>query len=303
MRVAGLDFGTNTCLCLVADVEGKQLRVLADDVEIVRLGQGVDVSGRLAAAALARFDNALGRFALTLARLKPERILACATSAARDSVNREELIAIGRKHGIPIEVISGEQEAELTFRGTFAEEPLSAASMPVAVIDVGGGSTELMFGEPGRLDSRISLDVGAVRLTERFSSMPDPVAAMRNAVQFAIKSSGFSADGKCRSVIGVAGTPTTLAAVELGLDRFDSSRVHGHLFTIAGIEEWISRLARMSNDERSSLPGMEPKRADVIVAGLVCLVEGLRALNQLELRVSTRGLRYGVAQWIAERSV
>ncbi len=91
--------------------------------------------------------------------------------------------------------------------------------------------------------------------------------------------------------------------MELGLGRFDSARVHGHKFTIAGIEEWISRLARMSNDERSSLPGMEPKRADVIVAGLVCLVEGLRALNQNELRVSTRGLRYGVAQWIAERSV
>lgn len=297
MRVAGLDFGTNTCLCLVADIEGSQLRVLSDEVEIVRLGQGVDVNKSLHPEALLRFDTTLTRFTKTISRLKPDRILACATSAARDSINRDELIAIGRKHGVPIEVISGEKEAELTFRGTLSGE----APGPVAIVDVGGGSTELMFGEPGRLDSRVSLDVGAVRLTERFGVDVSAIKAMRAAVLAAIEKSGFSADGRSRRVIGVAGTPTTLAAIDLKLSTFDSERVHGHRFTLNAIEDWIARLAPMSVDQRRALTGMEPKRADVIVAGLVCLAEGLRALKENELRVSTRGLRYGVVQWVAER--
>ncbi len=297
MRVAGLDFGTNTCLGLVADIEAPQLRVLSDEVEIVRLGQGVDVNKSLHPEALLRFDATLARFANTISRLKPERVLACATSAARDSINRDELIAIGRKHGIPIEVISGEKEAELTFRGTLSGE----SHGPVAIVDVGGGSTELMFGEPGRLESRVSLDVGAVRLTERFGVDVGAITAMREAVLVAIEKSGFSADGRSRRVIGVAGTPTTLAAIDLKLSKFDSERVHGHRFTLNTIEDWIARLAPMSVDQRRTLTGMEPKRADVIVAGLVCLAEGLRALKEDELRVSTRGLRYGVAQWVAER--
>lgn len=297
MRVAGLDFGTNTCLCLVADIEGSQLRVLADEVEIVRLGQGVDINKSLHPEALKRFDVTLSRFSETISRLKPDRILACATSAARDSSNRDELIAIGKKYGIPIEIISGEKEAELTFRGTLSGE----APGPLAIVDVGGGSTELMFGEPGRLDSRVSLDVGAVRLTERFGTDVSAVSAMREAVLAAIEKSKFRADGFSRRVIGVAGTPTTLAAVDLGLKTFDSERVHGHRFTLTAIENWIARLAPMSIEQRRALTGMEPKRADVIVAGLICLAEGLRALNEHELRVSTRGLRYGVAQWAAER--
>lgn len=297
MRVAGLDFGTNTCLCLVADIEGSQLRVLSDEVEIVRLGQGVDVSKSLHPEALLRFDAALARFAKTISRLKPDRILACATSAARDSINRNELVSIGRKYAIPIEIISGEKEAELTFHGTLSGEPQG----PVAIVDVGGGSTELMFGEPGRLESRVSLDVGAVRLTERFGSDVSAVVSMREAVLAAISKSGFTADGSRRHVIGVAGTPTTLAAVDLKLETFDSEQVHGHRLTLNAIEGWIARLAPMSVDQRRALTGMEPKRADVIVAGLVCLAEGIKALKENELRVSTRGLRYGVAQWVAER--
>lgn len=325
MKTAGIDLGTNTCLCLVAEVEGpphspRLSKILSDEVEIVRLGQEVDKAKRLHPDALERVDQTLARFSATIRRLGVEKVLACATSAARDSQNREELIEIGRRHGIPIEIISGEKEAELTFLGTADHGEQVSSDREIAIIDVGGGSTEIMFGSAANgIRDRISLDVGAVRLTERTQNLFSvdgrvPEAAlekMRQSVREAVAKSGFLQKPKTRSspfVIGVAGTPTTLAAVDQGR-RFTPESVHNYRLTSVSIKNWTDRLSNISLDERKALPGMEPKRADVLIAGLICLLEAQSAISQTveqrhwldEMHVSVRGLRYGVVRWIYER--
>lgn len=315
VRVAGIDLGTNTCLCLIADCEvneaGVNLKVVRDEVRVVRLGQGVNATRSLHPEALARAEEVFKEFRRFLDEAKCEHVLAVATSAARDVTNGHLLIELGRKYGIPIEIISGEKEAELTFAGSI--EPSWKGL--TAVIDVGGGSTEIILGDENGIRARASADVGAVRLTEAYvTEHPIPhdqfnkmISRVREALQEtkhkiskAMSETGTSFDD-INQIVGVAGTPTTLAAVDLG-HAYESEIVHGHLFTRAKLEEWALKLSKMKVTERQMLAGMEPKRADVIVAGTICVTEAMRAIGGDTLKVSIRGLRYGVAQWCA-RSV
>ncbi len=332
LRIAGLDLGTNTCLCLIADVEVangefRSLKVVRDEVRIVRLGQGVHASRALHPEALARAEETFREFSGFIKTANCDRVLAVATSAARDVKNGSLLIELGRKYGIPIEIISGEKEAELTFSGAF--KPCGAGL--TAMIDVGGGSTEIIFGDHNGILLRFSADVGSVRLTERFiKSQPIPQhelmqikenvrASLVQGFELALDKFNEPAQPKVDSgtvqeppltkaelfarveqTIGVAGTPTTLAAVDLGQD-FETEAVHGYEFNISSLDEWTARLASMSVAERQSLAGMEPKRADVIVSGAICLAESMRAINSRVLKVSVRGLRYGVVKWCAVR--
>lgn len=329
MRVAGLDFGTNTCLVLIADVELAgpskiaSLKVVRDEVRVVRLGQGVNATKRLHPEALARAEEAFKEFSAYIREANCERVLAMATSATRDSENGHELIALGARYGIPIEVITGEKEAELTFAG--AIEPSWTGL--TAIIDVGGGSTEIIFGDQSGILLRFSADVGAVRLTEQLVT-GHPISKLElDSIQTLVRSSlesgftralaafndraklnGSSAGpltrsellARVRQTIGVAGTPTTLAAVDLG-HAFESERVHGHVFSLEKLEAWTDKLSRMTVEQRAVLGGMEPKRADVIVAGAICVTESMRILGARELKVSVRGLRYGVAGLVALR--
>ncbi len=311
MRVAGLDIGTNTCLCLIADIAKDSFKVIRDEVRVVRLGQGVHASRELHPEALARAELAFKEFQHFIAEAKCDRVLAVATSAARDVTNASALIELGRKYGIPIEIISGEKEAELTFDG--AIEP--SWSGTTAVIDVGGGSTELIVGNQNGILARVSADVGSVRLTE-LCVTAQPISEievldMRSRVGRALEAAKVKltaalqagkrvGEMKIDRVIGVAGTPTTLAAVDLG-HAFETERVHGHVFSLEKLEDWSAKLAKLSVGERQKLAGMEPKRADVIVAGVICVTEAMRVIPTLQLQVSVRGLRYGVAKWCASR--
>jgi exopolyphosphatase/guanosine-5'-triphosphate,3'-diphosphate pyrophosphatase len=315
MRVAGLDLGTNTFLCLIADIDPATgvVSVVQDEVRIVRLGQGVNATKELHPEALARAEEAFAEFRNFIQAAKCDRVLAVATSATRDAKNGHLLVEMGKRYRIPTEVISGEKEAELTFQGSI--EP--SWSGLTAVIDVGGGSTEIIFGDRNGILVRFSANVGSVRLTEKYITnhpiSADELQALKSKVREEIHLgmdaalAGFPFKlnellSRTTNFVAVAGTPTTLAAVQQG-QAFVAEKIHGHNLSADSLGEMIVELAALTVSERSRLVGMEPKRADVIVAGAICLSEAAQILKAKALQVSIRGVRYGVAQWASRREL
>ena len=303
MRVAALDLGTNTFLLLIADVHANERggaidKVLQDEARVVRLGQDVHKTRKFHPEALERADQTFAEFARYIGSYKCEKILACATSAARDVSNGDALIQLAAKYKIPVEIISGEREAELTFRGTVGDD----LDEPVIIIDVGGGSTEFILGGPGGIEKRESVDIGSVRLTEMFVTQhPVPEEQMKKLNDYiSEKLMGIKErfGGTQTKVIAVAGTPTTLAAMDQK-QAFDSKRVQGHVLSKEKLKMWLDRLADMGVQERRALAGMDAKRADVIVAGTMILQMATEMLGASQLEVSVKGLRYGVAKSLA----
>ena len=317
MRVAALDLGTNTFLLLIAEVENGEIRqVLHDEVRVIRLGQGVGESRLFHVEALERAEIAFQDYAAIIRKFQPSKVLACATSAARDVHNKQALFDIAARAGIPLEIISGEREAELTFFGTLkpqskSEEstPKSAASPAISghtqiVIDVGGGSTEFILGDGRGIRVRKSYDVGAVRLTESLITQ-HPISQKEKIQMWEVINHKFldirrvfevdASEMHSRNVIAVAGTPTTLAALDLQ-QSFNAEKIEGYVLTRVQIQNWIDRLSPMTIDQRSQLAGMEPKRADVIVAGAMILAAACDKLAATSVEVSTRGLRFGIAK-------
>lgn len=297
MRIAAIDLGTNTFLCLVADIEGGEVvRVLSDRAQVVRLGQGVHQNRELHPEALARADICLREFAAEIQKHGPvDKVVACATSAARDSQNGIKLLEIGRKHGIPIEIISGEREAEATYRGTVGKN----FSGSVGIVDVGGGSTEFIVGDASGIKKRISVDVGSVRMTELFItghpvSAPELIAMERHLREKLVVVQQTFSSFQVNRFVAVAGTPTTLAAVDMGMP-FDAETVQGYTLPVSKLLAWTTKFAEMTIREREVLSGMDPKRADVIVAGVLVLRLSAEAFGAKNLEVSVRGLRYGLA--------
>jgi exopolyphosphatase / guanosine-5'-triphosphate,3'-diphosphate pyrophosphatase len=295
-RWATIDVGTNTVLLLVAEQRGGALAPVLERAEITRLGRGVDATGRLDPAAIRETVRVLAEYARS-ARDLGARVVACvATSAARDAANGEEFFAASRAAaGLVPEVIAGDEEARLVF--TSAWRDFGGAGGPLAVLDVGGGSTELSFGEGAVPSGRASLQVGAVRLTERHVRGDPPsameVARVRAAACEAVRP--FASLGvRGGRLVGVAGTVTTLAAVAQELPAYDADRVHGSSLSLAEVEALAARLAPMTVRERAALPGMEPKRADVILAGALVVAEALRTTGFDGLTVSDRGVRWGL---------
>lgn len=315
MRVAALDLGSNTFLCLIADgeldVNGRPSlrKILSDEVRMVRLGQDVDKTRRFHPEALHRAEVALSEFHQTILRYKPDRILAMATSAARDVENGEALFELGRKFQIPIEIVPGAQEAQMTYAG--ATSGLSGEATPAPanlVIDIGGGSTEFIRGTGTDLDWGHSLDLGCVRLVERLgirgAESPSFNAATQERARALIRTQletlpeklkidRADARFKIDRVLAVAGTPTELARMEIGV--FDPSRIDGYEFTLSKIEDWIRRLAPLSAHEIHTQFRVSQGRADVLPMGLLILSESLKYFGQARLQVSTRGVRFGVA--------
>lgn len=296
-RVAALDLGTNTFLLLIADVDKQGIhRVICDETEVTRLGQGVHQNRRFHVEALARAEKCFARFQQIILKNKVEAIVAVATSAARDVENRDEFFSLGKKYGIPIQVIAGDAEAELTFSG--ATVGLNAVGEKI-VIDVGGGSTEIIGGNSEKDAFGTSVNIGSVRLTELFvSSHPinkqELVKIYEFAKQALVSSRECLPTSKTATVIASAGTPTTLAAVDLGRE-FDEKLIHGYHISRAKIADWIQRLAGMTVEERQALKGMQANRADVIVAGLSILLAAVDVLGAAEIVVSTKGVRFGLA--------
>ncbi len=298
MRIAAFDIGTNTILMLVADVEASgSLRVVRDEHTIARMGKGVDKERRISEQTLERVEGILQSL-LDIAKGEGcERIVAGGTSALRDAGNRDEVVSYLRSQlGLEVWVLTPEEEAQFTFRGTVSGSGTGSA-VRTGVIDIGGGSTELMVGSGTHADVLTSLDIGAVRLTERWwNGYPASPSALENAgrdIRNALKAVSVEAGGV--TWLGVAGTPTTLAAMALGLAAFGPSRINGHVLTREFVERSFDELSRMTLPQLRSHPQIHPDRADIIVAGTLILREIMRGVRIEEIGVSVRGLRFGMA--------
>jgi exopolyphosphatase / guanosine-5'-triphosphate,3'-diphosphate pyrophosphatase len=284
MRVGVVDLGTNSTRLLVADVDDGRVEEVSRRVTITRLGEGVDERRKLLPLPIARVRNALSEYRRELERLGAERTLAVGTSAIRDADNGEAFLGeIEWSYGFSTRLLSGEEEGALTRRGVAGERQLQPGTL---VLDVGGGSTELMVD-----GARTSLDVGSVRLTERFltSDPPTPEELEAAAAQVRVALPELEP----QQAIGVAGTVTTLAALELG--AYDREQVHGHRISRAAVEAQLERVASLPLAVRRALPGLEPERAPVIVAGAVIVREVLDRYGLDELEVSERDILHGAA--------
>jgi exopolyphosphatase/guanosine-5'-triphosphate,3'-diphosphate pyrophosphatase len=288
-RVAAIDLGTNSTRLLVADVTDGRVDEVARRLQITRLGEGVDERRRLLPLPIARVRNCLSNYRRIAEELGAERTLAFATSAVRDAENGEAFLGeIEWSYGFATHLLSGDEEALLTFRGVTTGRSVEKGTL---VVDVGGGSTELVLGGPEGVASHASLDLGCVRMTERFGDDLDACAAH-------VRSALPQLDP--RSAIGVAGTVTALAALDLGLVEYDSERVHGHVLSRAAVETQLERLAALPLDERRRVPGLEPERAPVIVAGSVIVREVLARYGLEELEASEHDSLHGATLEAAE---
>ena len=284
MRVAAVDLGTNSTRLLVADVEGERVEEVARQSEITRLGEGVDERRKLLPLPVARVRNVLSDYRREAERLGAERVLAIGTSAVRDAENGEAFLGeIEWSYGFVTRLLTGNEEAELTLRGVATDRQLDDGAL---VLDVGGGSTELIT-----TSERTSIDVGSVRLTERHLRSDPPAPGALAAAAREVRD--LLPQLEPTAAVGVAGTITTLAALELG--GYDPERVHGYHLSRAAAERQLERLASLPLAERRELPGLEPERAPVIVGGALIVCNVLDRYGLQGLEVSERDLLHGTA--------
>lgn len=290
---AAIDIGSNSILLLVVDDHGG---VVHDEARVVGLGKGLGDRGvfrpdRMDAAMAVLEDYA--RLAAAHG-VPPERVRVVATSASRRALNAATFYqSVRRRTGLAAEVVSGDEEARLTWLG--GVQGLALPEGPVMLVDPGGGSTEVILGEGGEIRSRASLEIGTVRLTDAFlgyeSVSPGDFARMRGAVAEAVDALPLPV--LPRSVVAVAGTATTLAACELGLAAYDPAQVHGFTLTLGALRTWTDRLLEASPGKRRQLVAVSPERADTLLAGAVILTRLLERARRQSCRISDRGLRYG----------
>jgi exopolyphosphatase/guanosine-5'-triphosphate,3'-diphosphate pyrophosphatase len=318
-RVAALDCGTNSVRLLVADADGGALTDVLRRMEITRLGQGVDATGRLSAAALERTAAVLGDYASQVRELDVRRIRLVATSATRDAANREEFAALVRQLlGIEPEVISGAEEAALSFAGAVAGLP---ADPPYLVCDIGGGSTELVLGAVPTTSLRSSLvprsmltqpatgrsviaahsmDIGCVRMTERHLRDDPPTDAQvkgaREDIRQALQAAATDVPvADAAAFVGVAGTVTTVAAIALDLPAYDPQAIHGSVVDYERVDEITDRLLAMPRSERAALPVMHPGRVDVIGGGALILRTVMEFIGARQVIASEHDILDGIA--------
>jgi exopolyphosphatase / guanosine-5'-triphosphate,3'-diphosphate pyrophosphatase len=297
-RVAAIDLGTNTTRLLVADVDDGRVDEVVRRTAITRLGEGVDARRRLLPVPIARVRNCLADYRRELESLGAERALVVATSAVRDAENGEAFLGeIEWSYGFSTQLLSGHDEALLTFRGVGAERKVEPGTL---VVDVGGGSTELVVGGPDGVVFHVSLDVGAVRLTERFLPSDPPSQAELDACSTAVRAVlaervPDDVRAPVRTGIGVSGTLTTLVALDLGLPEYDRERVDGTHISGAGIGAQLDRLAALPIAQRREVPALEPERAPVIVGGAIVVREVVEAFELEGLEASERDILDGAA--------
>jgi len=295
-RVAAVDLGTNSTRLLVADVDGDTLDEVSRRLMITQLGEGVDKRRRLLPVAIARVRNCLAEYRRELESLGAQQTLCIATSSVRDAENGQAFLGeVEWSYGFATRLLSGTEEAAMMIRGVTSGR---LALDDVLVVDIGGGSTELVLAEDGHAAFSTSLDVGCVRVTERFLGSDPPSQAELEAAGAHVRS--LLPELEAKSAIGVAGTITTLATLDLGDDEYDPARTHGHRIPLAAVEAQLERLAAMTTEERLAVSGLEPGRAPVIVAGIVVLREVMTAYELDEIEVSERDVLHGAALAAAE---
>jgi exopolyphosphatase/guanosine-5'-triphosphate,3'-diphosphate pyrophosphatase len=296
VRVAAVDLGTNSTRLLVADVEDGRLDDVLRLTKITRLGEGVDKRKRLLPAPIARVRNVLTDFRREAERLGAERVLAVATSAVRDAENGEAFLGeVEWSYGFRTRLLSGDEEAQLTFRGASTGRKVAEDTL---VIDIGGGSTELVVGRPEGLSFHDSIDMGAVRMTERFLHSDPPTQDELEACAASVRqllAERVPEEVQPRSAIGTGGTITSIAALHLGLAEYDGEQVEGHLLPREGVQAQLDRLASLPLAERREVPALDPDRAPVIVAGTVILSEVLDHFGLDGLEASERDILDGAA--------
>ncbi len=293
MRAAAVDIGTNTVRMLVADVEGDQIHDVARAVDVVGLGRGLDASGAMAAEPMDAAIAALTGYGQRIRDAMPSCIRVVATSASRDASNSDELITrIEAALGVAPDVISGEDEAGLAFAGAIWGAGSDGRHL---VIDPGGGSTEFVSGVEGP-ETSVSIDIGSVRLTDRhFVTLPPTSVELDRAASqvremFAtvpIPQSPFAG-------IGVAGTFTSLAGIHLGLDQYDRARIHRTVLTLPDLERLVQLLAGMTLEETEAFPSLDPKRAPVILAGAIVVLEAVRRSGLDSVTISEADMLEGI---------
>ncbi|MEU8267889.1 Ppx/GppA phosphatase family protein [Sphaerisporangium sp. NPDC049002] len=296
-RVAAIDCGTNSVRLLIADISGNELSEVERRMEIVRLGQDVDRTGLLAPEALERTFTAMRGYAKLIKEHGASRVRVVATSATRDATNRADFVSGVREiFGVEPEVITGSEEAHLSFLG--ATTGVTGVATPVVVVDIGGGSTEFVLGSAD-VESAISVDIGCVRLTERHLSSgasPQAVEAAVADIEAALdRVSAKVPVERARTVIGLAGSVTTVAGIALDLHAYDPERIHGSRIPSARVHEVSQRLLAMTHDERAAIPVMHPGRVDVIGAGALILARLLRRYAFAEVVVSEHDILDGIA--------
>jgi exopolyphosphatase / guanosine-5'-triphosphate,3'-diphosphate pyrophosphatase len=299
MRVAVVDIGTNSTRLLIADVEGPQVTEVERRTTVTNLGRGVDHTGSLCSDAIDDVCDVIADYKARYEELGADRVMAIATSAVRDAVNGEAFIAeLRERWGLEAKLLTGEEEAHLTYLGATAQRPAGEMTM---VFDIGGGSTELIVGSGTEVDFHTSLQAGTIRQSERHltSDPPDPheleelAGEVRSLVARALEAQGSGA--QTVHAIAVAGTPTSLAAIDQELEPYDPDRVHGYRLGLRSAQRMLSRLASMPLAERLHIPGLQAGRAATIVAGTVILVQVMRAFGLDEIEVSERDILHGSA--------
>lgn len=300
-RVAVIDIGSNSTRLLVADVGGGRVRPVERRSTVTRLGRGVDLSGQLAVEAVEAACAAVGPYVATLEELGAEKVDAIATSAVRDATNGGAFVAeLRERFALSARVLDGEEEARLTYLGATSE---TSPTVPTLVIDIGGGSTELVIGVGRNVEWHVSLQAGVVRHTERHIRRDPPTTMGLEALDADLHNLIATAAAKApraEAGIAVAGTPTSLAAIELELEPYDPLRVHGHVLELRSIQRMLSRLAAAPLRQRTEITGLHPDRAPTIVAGVVTLVETMRAFGLDRITVSEHDILYGAAIALSE---
>lgn len=294
-KVASIDIGTNTILLLIAEVEAGKIHPLVEIETVIRLGEGLQKNGVLLKKAMDRAIQTLSRYLEKSQEMGVQRIFAAGTSALREAKNSQDFLESARqKLGLSIEVISGEEEARLSFLAVAKD--LQKKAQPVLVVDIGGGSTEFILGKGDRIDRWVSLPIGSVRLTEEFLHS-DPVNEEEwRRLETRIREVLFNVPQPHGQVliVAVGGTATTLASVEQELEDFVAEKIHHFLLRRETLENQLLLYRSRTIDERKNIPGLSPSRADVILAGGAVLYLAMEKLQCPAVLISCHGVRYGL---------
>ncbi len=297
-RVAVIDIGTNSTRLLIADVEGTEVDEIYRESRVTRLGRGVDYSGQLSADGIEAVCEAIASYMPRIADEESETTMVIATSAVRDAANGQAFVAeLRERFELGASIIDGDQEANYTYLGTTSGR---SGDENLLVVDIGGGSTEMIVGRGPTPTFHTSLQAGVVRHTERLLTGDPPTSAELEALAKDIgKLVAAALDGvelpQVDRAVAVAGTPSSLAAIDLELEPYDSKAIEGHKLPLRTVQWWLSRLASMPLAERKQVPGLHPDRAQAIVAGVVILIEIMRNFDVLEVEVSEHDILYGCA--------
>lgn len=296
MRIASIDIGTNTLLLLVADVVDGALLVVEDVQAFARLGKGIDAGRMIQRDAFDRCEEILRKHIRRARELHADRIVATGTSALRDAENREDFLrSMSDELGLHIEIISGDEEARWSYIGSISG--MEHRDEKFAVLDIGGGSTELILGDGACIQERKSVDVGSVRMTEQFISTTPPSDMQLSNLFLSLeeKLALLPSISSQYTLVGVAGSVTTLAALDLRLERFDGEKISGYIMSRKAVEELFNILSVCNEEQLREKLRIDPGRSDIIVAGAAILMMIMRMNGIDRITVSERGLRYGIA--------